>query len=104
MIKSFIFLDSVGKIDESPWKGKCVKSLVIRGNPWLFYHEVLLKVRYFVSKIVLTYFEKKKCSSHREKLLKFEADGRDVAKFLRSVEQLIQTVEGQNNFRNRILF
>ena len=55
-----IFLDSVGKINESPWKGKCVKSLVIRGNPWLFYPEELLKVWYFVSKIVLTYCKKKK--------------------------------------------
>ena len=47
---------------------------------------------------------RKKCSSYREIFLEFEAEGRDVAKFLRSVEQLIQTVEGQNNFRNRILF
>ena len=52
---------------------------------------------YFVTKIVLTYCEKK-CSSHREKLLKFEAEGREFAKFLRSFEQSIQTVKGQNNF------
>ena len=31
----------------------------------------------------------KKCSSDREKLLKFEAEGREFAKFLRSLEQLI---------------
>lgn len=37
------FLDSAGKINETPWKGKCVKSLVIRGNPWLFYPDELLK-------------------------------------------------------------
>ena len=47
---------------------------------------------YFVTKIVLTYCEKK-CSSDREKLLKFEAEGREFAKFLRSLEQFIQTVE-----------
>ena len=41
---------------------------------------------------------RKNCSSDREKLLKFEAEGREFAKFLRSLEQLIQTVKGQNNF------
>ena len=41
---------------------------------------------YFVTKIVLTYREKK-CSIDREKLLKFEAEGREFAKFLRSLEQ-----------------
>ena len=41
----------------------------------------------------------KNCSSDREKLLKFEAAGREFAKFLRwSLEQFIQTVKGQNNF------
>ena len=33
-----------------------------------------------------------------EKLLKFEAYGREFANFLRSVEQFFQTVKGQNNF------
>ena len=47
---------------------------------------------YFVTKIVLTY-----CSSDQEKLLKFEAEGREFAKVLRSLEQFIQTVKGQNN-------
>ena len=41
---------------------------------------------------------RKNCSSDREKLLKFEAEGREFAKFLRSLEQFIQTVIGQNNF------
>ena len=54
-------------------------------------------VWYFVTKIVLTYCEKN-YSSDREKLLKFEAEGREFAKFLRSLEQFIQTVKGQNNF------
>ena len=40
----------------------------------------------------------KNCSSGREKLLKFEAEGRESAKNLRSLEQFIQTVESQNNF------
>ena len=41
---------------------------------------------------------RKKCSSDREKLLKFETEGREFAKFLRSLEQFIQTIKGQNNF------
>ena len=41
---------------------------------------------------------RKKCSSDREKLLIFEAEGREFAKFLRSQEKFIQTVKGQNNF------
>jgi hypothetical protein len=41
---------------------------------------------------------RKKCSIDREKLLKLDAKGREFAKFLRSIEQFIQTVEGQNKF------
>ena len=41
---------------------------------------------------------RKNCSSDREKLLKFEAEGWEFAKFLRSLEQFIQTLKGQNNF------
>ena len=41
---------------------------------------------------------RKNCSSDREKLLKFEAEGQEFAKFLISLEQFIQTVKGQNNF------
>ena len=40
---------------------------------------------------------RKDCSSDREKLLKFEAEGREFAKFSRLLEQFIQTVKGQNN-------
>ena len=41
---------------------------------------------------------RKNCSSDREKLLKIEAEGREFSKILRSLEQFIQTVKGQNNF------
>ena len=41
----------------------------------------------------------KKNSSDREKVLKFKAEGREFAKILRSLEQFLQTVKGQNNFR-----
>ena len=46
----------------------------------------------------LRYVYFKNCSSDREKPLKFEAEGREFAKILRSLEQFIQTVKGQNNF------
>ena len=38
----------------------------------------------------------KKSSSDQEELLKFEAEGLEFAKILRSLEQFIQT--GQNNY------
>ena len=41
---------------------------------------------------------RKNCSSDREKPLKFEAEGQEFEIFLRSLEQFIQTVKGQNNF------
>ena len=50
---------------------------------------------YFVTKIVLTYCEKN-CSSDREKHLKLEGE---FAKILRSLEQFVRTVKGQNKIR-----
>ena len=41
---------------------------------------------------------RKNCFSDQEKLLKFKAEGRKFAKFLRSLEQFIQTVKGQEHF------
>ena len=41
---------------------------------------------------------RKKCSSDREKILKFEAEGQEFAKILRLLEQLVRTVKGQNDF------
>ena len=38
---------------------------------------------------------RKNCSSDQEKLFKFEAEGREVAKHLRSLEQFIQPVKGK---------
>ena len=49
--------------------------------------------RTFVSKTM-----RKNCSSDGEKLLKLEAEGREFAKILRSQEQFVRTVKGQNNF------
>ena len=42
---------------------------------------------------------RKKNSGDREKNLKFEAEGRECGKILRSLEQFVRTVKGQNNFR-----
>ena len=49
---------------------------------------------------------RKNCSSDREKLLKFEAEGREFAKVLRSLEQFVQTVKGhvRTTFGNRMIF
>ena len=41
---------------------------------------------------------RKKCSNDLEILLKFEAEGREFAKILRSLEQFVWTGKGQNNF------
>ena len=40
---------------------------------------------------------RKNCSSDREKPLKFETEGQVFANILRSLEQFVQTVKGQNN-------
>ena len=40
---------------------------------------------------------RKNSSGDREKLLKIEAEGQEFLKILRSLEQVIQTVKGQNN-------
>ena len=42
---------------------------------------------------------RKNCSSDQGKILKSDAEGRGFAKTLRSLEQFIQTVKGQINFR-----
>ena len=56
---------------------------------------------YFVTKIILTYCEKI-CSSDQEKLLKFEVEGRESAKVLRSLELFIYS-ERVVHFFNRML-
>ena len=41
---------------------------------------------------------RKNCFNDQEKLLKFEAEGQEFVKILRSLEQFIETVKGQNFF------
>ena len=50
-----------------------------------------------VTKIVVTYCAKK-LFTNPGKLLKFKAEGQEFAKLLRSLQQFIQAVKGQNNF------
>ena len=47
---------------------------------------------------------RKNCPSDREKLLKFETEGREFAKFVRSLEQFVRTVKGQINFWQQNVF
>ena len=46
----------------------------------------------------------KNCFIEREKLLKFEAEGREFSKILKSLEEFIQTVKVRTIFGNGILF
>ena len=41
---------------------------------------------------------RKNCSSDPERKLKLEAEGQDFAKYVRSLEQFVQTFKIQNNF------
>ena len=41
---------------------------------------------------------RKNCSSDRDKLLKFEAEGQEFTKILKSQEQFNQIVKDQNTF------
>ena len=45
---------------------------------------------------------RKNWSSEREKCLKFEAEGQEFVRLLRSLEQCVWTEKGQNNCWNRI--
>ena len=40
---------------------------------------------------------RRNCSSDREKILKFKAEGREFANFLKSLEQFTQAVKDQKN-------
>ena len=59
---------------------------------------------YFVTKIVLTFCEKKNCSSDWEKLLKFEAEGWEFAKFWDHLNNLFKQWQVRTNSGNRKRF
>ena len=71
----------------------------------LYYQKNKLKMN---NGILLTKFflpaVRKNRSSDREKLSKLEAEGWEFAKCLRSPEQCIQTVKGQDSFWQQIAF
>ena len=47
---------------------------------------------------------RRNCFSDLQKKLKFEAESREFAKVLRSLEQFVHTVKGQNNFWHQNAF
>ena len=63
---------------------------------WHGWHSILINYLYHTNGILFPKLcwpsVRKKCSSDREKRLKFEAEGWEFAKFLSSLEQFIQTV------------
>ena len=80
-------------------RGRCTYSSHDFTNPefsiysiWFFLKNGILSPKLFWPSV------RKTCSSDQEKLLKFEAEGREFAKVLRSLEQFIQTVKGEKNF------
>ena len=58
----------------------------------------LLHKLFFLRSLTIVVFFFQNCSSDQEKLLKFKAKGREFAKILKSQDQFIRTVKGQNNF------
>ena len=89
------------------WQGFCInKSIFTYGLLYdllhFFWHVLLVMDDRFIQwEMVFCY---QNCSDLLwEKIVlviekNFEAEGREFAKFLRSLEQFIQTVKGQNNF------
>ena len=73
------------------------------GQPKLKSDLRLLKNGILLPKL-LRHTVRKKCSSDQEKLLKFEAEGREFENVLRSQEQCIQTVKGQKIFWKQSAF
>ena len=73
------------------YKRENIFQIVLVKNLDINYHCILLPKLFWPT-------VRKNCSSDQEKLLKFEAEGREFAKILRSLEKFIQTVKGQNNF------
>ena len=57
-----------------------------------------VKKAFCYQKLFWTFTVWTNCSSDWENLLKVETEGQEFAKFLRSLEQFIQAVKGQNNF------
>ena len=85
---------------ENQWCAHCTLVFTKQqvSNHHLLSNTLLYKDRWYVLHILFPKLLRKNCSSYREKLLKFEDESREFSKILRSLEQFIQTVKGQNNF------
>ena len=82
---------------ESNIRTKCTIPSSVCSNSIFEYRNGILFQKLFRRTVTKHY------SSNREKLLKMAAEGQEFAKSLRSQEQFIQTVKGQNNFWTRML-
>ena len=99
---NFWFMNFVSKKNSQLkcWGALPTANLMVADN----LHYFLIWREIFKSEIVFCYQNcsdllwEKNCSSDGEKNLKFKAEGREFAKFLRWLEQFIQTVKGQSNF------
>ena len=74
--------------DYSQWDPLATLSINNKNSFYIFY----VQVRRCNNKCGVNW------SSDRVKPLKFEAEGQEFAKNLRSIKQFLQTVKGQNNF------
>ena len=74
-------------------KIRCMKQ-----NAWVYAVIQMQKINGILLPELFWPTVRKKCSIDREELLKFKVEGQEFSKFLRSLEQFIQTVKGQNNF------
>ena len=71
--------------------------IILKNTQNVFHFFVYLEEWYFVNKIVLTYCEKNVLVMEKN-FYNSKAEGQEFEKCLRSLEQFIQTVKGQNNF------
>ena len=83
--------------NREPIQSRLAKSGILFRNFFLSYCEE--KYYQFIREKVFGPTVRNNCSSDREKLLKFQAEGQEFAKNLRSQEKFIQIVKGPNNFR-----
>ena len=97
LIEVLVFVVTIilAMVDSSEWPGVffylTIGCVILLNSKW-----------YFVSKIFLTYCEKK-CSSDREKLLKFEAEGQGNKTILKVMGPEIKIVYYQGPFFSILL-
>ena len=97
MNQKFLIYPKIKLLKKGQIKGQKRSAMIIKNCGWN--HGILLPKLIWPT-------VRKICSSGREKLLKFKAEGRAFAKYLRSLEQFIQTVQWKVRtiFGKRMLF